>query len=293
MADGERLTVAVLGAGGTMGLPMARNIGRAGMAVRAWNRTRERAEPLREDGAEVLDTAAEAARGADVVLTMLADADAVHAAMTGEHGALAGAADGTSWLQTSTIGLEGTERCAQLADAHGLVLVDAPVLGTRQPAEQAQLVILASGPEEARPRADRVFDAIGQRTLWLGAAGTGTRLKVVTNAWIVAVVEGAAETIALAEGLGVDPRRFLEAIEGGTLDLPYLRLKAQQMLEREFPPAFKLRLAAKDARLAVDAAQRHGLDLPVVRAIAERMAQGAREHGDEDLAATFLTSAPS
>ncbi len=112
----------------------------------------------------------------------------------------------------------------------------------------------------------------------------------MTNAWIVTVVEGGAETIALAEGMGVDPARFLEAISGGTLDLPYLQMKGRAMIERNFEPSFKLALAAKDAHLVSEAAARYGLDLPVLKAIEERMRQGVSEHGDEDMSATFLTS---
>jgi 3-hydroxyisobutyrate dehydrogenase len=285
-------TVAVLGAGGTMGFPMARNIARAGLAVRAWNRTRARAEPLAEDGAQISDTPAEAAAGADVILTMLVDVDAVLAAVEGEHGALATARDGAIWLQMSTIGIEGTERCAALARERGIRFVDAPVLGTKQPAEQGRLVVLASGPEDTRAELAPIFDAIGHRTLWLGEAGGGSRLKLVTNAWLVAVVEGAAEAIALAEGLGVDPRNFLDAVRGGTLDSPYLQIRGKAMIERDFTPSFRLSLAAKDARLAAEAAARHDLELPLVALIRDRLAAAAEQHGDKDVAAAFLVSAP-
>src|SRR4051794_12418122 len=147
--------VAVIGAGGTMGLPMARNIAKAGIPVRAWNRSREKAEPLADDGIEVLDTAAEAGSGAGGILTILSDAEAVSSAMEESDGVLAGAADGALWLQMSTIGIEGTERCAELAEENGLTLVDAPVVGTKQPAEQGKLTVLASGlrtPAIAAPR---------------------------------------------------------------------------------------------------------------------------------------------
>jgi 3-hydroxyisobutyrate dehydrogenase len=281
--------VAFLGAGGTMGLPMARNIKGAGIDVRAWNRTRDKAEPLAGDGIEIASTPAEAADGADVILTMLSDADAV---VEVAEQALEGAGDSVTWLQMSTIGIAGTERCVELAENRGVELVDAPVLGTKQPAEQAELVILGSGPEAARERLKAIFDAVGKKLMWLGDAGKGSALKVVVNAWIVAVVEGAAETIALAEGIGVDPKDFLDAIDGGPLDLPYLKLKAKLMLEREFTPSFRLELAAKDAALVREAAERDGLELPVLEAIRERMEQAVPEHGDEDLAATFLTSAP-
>ena len=296
-STGTAETVAVLGAGGTMGFAMARNIARAGIAVRAWNRTRGKAEPLAADGAYIADTPADAAAGAGIVLTMLADADAVIAVMECDDGALpvmadSGDPDHPIWLQMSTIGEEATEWCTGLAGRYGVGFVDAPVLGTRQPAEQGQLVVLESGPEEARPRVQPVFDAVGHRTIRVGEAGAGTRLKLVTSSWVLAVVEAGAETIALAEGLGLDPALFFQAIGEGPLDLPYLRAKAQAMTQRDFTPSFRLRLAAKDAGLVTDAAWHHGLDLPLLEVIARRLGQAAAEHGNEDISATYLASAP-
>jgi 3-hydroxyisobutyrate dehydrogenase len=280
-------TIAVLGAGGTMGLAMARNLARAGFTVRAWNRTAGKAAPVQEDGGVLCGSPAEAAAGAGILLTMLSDADAVLAA-AGED-VVAGAA---LWLQMSTIGLDGTARCAERAQRLGVPFVDAPVLGTKQPAQEGKLLVLASGPDEARERADAVFGVVGRRTMWVGEAGTATRLKLVCNAWLLALVEGAAESLALAEGLGLDPALLLEAVGGGPLDVPYLQLKGRAMIERSFAPSFSLALAAKDAGLVEDAAHRHGLDLPTLAAIRRRLDAGAREHGEEDMAATFRLSAP-
>jgi 3-hydroxyisobutyrate dehydrogenase len=110
---------------------------------------------------------------------------------------------------------------------------------------------------------------------------------------VLTVVEGCAETIALAQGLGLDPTLLFEALDGGTLDLPYLRMKARAILEENFEPLFRLALAAKDARLVQQSAERHRLDLPLFTTIAQRMTEGARDHGDEDMAATYFTSAPA
>ena len=288
----ETMAIAVLGAGGTMGQGIARNLARAGFEVRAWNRTREKAEPLQADGVTVVDTAEQAGEQADVVITMLADADAVLRSIRPALGAERGGREQV-WVQMSTIGEAGTADCSECARELGVAFVDAPVLGTKEPAEKGELVVMASGPEEVRERLEPVFDAVGKRTMWLGEAGTGTLLKTAVNGWIVAVVEGGAETIALAEGLGLDPALVLEAIAGGPLDLPYLKMKAEAMIERDFTPSFRLALAAKDARLAHEAAERRGLPLPLFATISERLEQGAAEHGDEDLAATYLTSAPS
>jgi 3-hydroxyisobutyrate dehydrogenase len=288
----DRETVAVLGAGGTMGMPMARNIAKAGIEVRAWNRSREKAEPLAEDGVDVTDTAAMAASGASIVLTILSDADAVLSTMEGPDGALAGAEEGAIWLQMSTIGIEGTESCGELAEERGWILVDAPVVGTKQPAEQGKLTVLASGPEEARERCEPIFEPISQKAIWLGEAGTGTRMKLVINSWLLSLVEGLAETIAFAEGVDIDPEQFLESIAGGPIDNAYAQMKGKMMIERSFEPAFKLELAAKDARLVLEAAQRHDLDLPMLEAIRSQLEEAAGEHGEKDMSAAYLASAP-
>ena len=280
-------TVALLGAGGTIGQGMARNINQAGIAVRAWNRSREKAEPLARDGITVVDSPAEAVADADVVLTILSDGDAV---LDVARQALPAAPEDAVWLQMSTIGPPATARCIEFAAEHDIPFVDAPVLGTKKPAEDGKLVVIASGSESVRDRVAPIFDAVGQRTMWVGDSDEASRLKVVVNSWIVALVEGAAETVALAEGLGLDPELFLEAVGGGPLDLPYLQMKAKMMIDDEFDPSFKLSLAAKDARLAADAAAEAGLALPMIEAIADQLAAGSDEHGDKDMAATYLSA---
>lgn len=279
----SRDTIAVLGTG-IMGAPMARNLLAAGFPVRVWNRSAEKTAPLGAAGAVIGATPEEAADGAQIVLTMLTDADAV---VETAAPALAGA---EVWIQASTVGIEGSERCAALAADHGVVLVDAPVLGTRQPAEEGKLTVLASGPDDVRDRVDPVFDAVGAKTWWVGEAGAGQRLKLVANTWVLALVEGLAETLRLAEGLGVAPQSFLDLIAGGPLDAGYAQAKGKAMIERTFAPAFPLRHAEKDLRLIEEAAGRHELEVPLVAAIAERFAQGvAAGNGDLDMSATFLT----
>jgi 3-hydroxyisobutyrate dehydrogenase len=288
----QALSVALLGAGGTMGSGMARNIAHAGIELSVWDRTRAKVEPFAGDGARICQTPAEAAADADVIVTMLPDADVVLATMCGEHGGLAGAREGSVWVQMSTIGEQGTERCIEVVEQRGVAFVDAPVLGTKQPAAEGKLVVMASGPAQLRDRVQPVFDAVGERTLWVGEAGAGSRLKLVTNAWLVSVVAGVAEAVTLAQGLDLDPALFLEAIEGEALDTPYARIKAKAMIERDFEPTFALKLATKDAKLATESAERHGLDLPVLAEIARRMQEAVPAHGDEDVSATYLSGAP-
>jgi 3-hydroxyisobutyrate dehydrogenase len=146
--------------------------------------------------------------------------------------------------------------------------------------------VLASGPDHAREGCAPVFDAIGSRTVWLGNAGAGTAMKLVINAWLLALVEGLAESIVLAEGLEVDPTRFLDIIDGGPMGPPYAKLKGTMMIEGAFEPAFGLAMAAKDAELVTEAAEQAGVDLPLPRLVGEHMRRvAAAGHGDEDMAA--------
>jgi 3-hydroxyisobutyrate dehydrogenase len=284
------IQLAFLGTG-TMGAPMARNLLEAGIGVHVWNRSPERAAPLEQDGAGIFDDPRAAAQGCSVLVTMLSDADPV---LEASEQALPALDQSGTWIQTSTIGIEATKRCAELAETAGVTFVDAPVLGTRDPAENGQLVILASGPEDARATCEPVFDAVGSRTIWVGEAGMGSRCKVVVNGWIVGVVAVLAETVTLAEALEVDPKLFFEAIEDGPLDLPYARVKGGAMMSKSFDDvSFRLALSRKDADLLLAAAADAGIELPVMDAVVARLkAVEADGHGDEDMAATYWASAP-
>jgi 3-hydroxyisobutyrate dehydrogenase len=282
--------VAVLGTG-IMGGPTARNLLRAGHEVTVWNRTAQKAEPLEADGARVVATPVDAVRDAEIVLTMLADARAVALAVI-ESGALDAMPKGALWIQSSTIGVAATERVAGLAGERGITFVDAPVLGTKKPAEDGQLFMLASGPEEARERCEPVFEAISRGHVWLGDAGLGTRLKLVVNSWILCTMENLSETFVLADTLGVDPRSFLEAISGGGMDMPYAHLKGEAILNQEFPPSFPLVHARKDVALILEAAG--DVDLPLVRATLQQFDRAFElGHGDEDMSAVYYASAAS
>lgn len=280
-------TVALLGTG-VMGAGMARNIAAAGLPLRVWNRTRAKAEPLAEVGAVVADTAADAVLGADVVVTMAFDVASVAAAIEA-----AAPASGTMWIQSATVGVDGAAELAELAAERGLIYVDAPVLGTRKPAEDGALVVLASGPDDVHDRCAPVFDAIGAKTLWVGPAGNGSRLKLVANLWVATATAGLAEVLSLADDLGLDPELFFRAVEGGGTDMPYLHLKGAAMLGGNFAPSFSMEGVAKDTRLIVEAASENGLELPVAQAVADRFAAGvAAGNGDLDMAATYLNYRP-
>lgn len=281
-------TVAVLGTG-IMGAPMARHLAKGGFDVRVWNRTTDKARPLADDGATVCDSPAQALQGADFLLTVLADADAVEESLTRDD-ALAKAATGSSlvWLQSSTVGISGTARLMRLAADAGVRYVDAPVLGTKQPAEAGKLTALASGPDELRELCRPLFEAYAAKMVWVGEGDRATRLKLVMNSWVIALVTATGEAMALADGLGLDPKRFLDTIEGGPLDVGYAHTKGAMMIKREFPTAFPAWGAAKDAGLIAEAAGIAGVRTPVAAGAREAM-QRAIElgHADEDLAAVW------
>ncbi|WP_343997240.1 NAD(P)-dependent oxidoreductase [Streptomyces thermocarboxydovorans] len=287
----DKLTVSVLGTG-IMGAAMARNIARANYHLRVWNRTRAKAEPLAADGALVADTPAEAVDSADVVLTMLHDGPVTLETMRAAAPALR---PSTVWAQSATAGLDGVAELAAFAREHGLLFYDAPVLGTRGPAEAGELTVIAAGPVQGRDTVTAVFDAVGSRTVWTGEDGaeaSATRLKLVTNSWVLAATAATGEALALARALGVHPGDFLDLIAGGPLDMPYLHAKAGLLIGGELSPAqFAVTTAAKDARLIVQAGEQHGVRLDVAAASAARMERAAAlGHGDEDMTAAYYAS---
>jgi 3-hydroxyisobutyrate dehydrogenase len=276
---------------GIMGAPMARRLTEAGQEVTVWNRTTAKAQPLAEHGARVAEDPAAAIVDADVVVTMLTDGEAVEDVM---REAAPAAPAGTVWWQASTVGISGTESLAALAEEHGLVMVDAPVLGTKGPAEQGQLVVLASGEHGAIEKLTPLFEAVGSKTITLGDAGAGTRLKLVMNHWVLAVTDAIAETIAFAEGVDLDPKLFLDTIEGGTLDIGYAHIKGPGMIEGELPVAFPLKHALKDADLILEAAERHDLELDLAATVRNRFARAADEgHADDDMGMVVAAIRPA
>jgi len=276
--------VALLGTG-LMGAGMARSMARSGLAVTVWNRSPAKARPLAGAGAAVAEQAEAAVRDADVVVTMLFDAPAVEQVMGR---ALPAMRADAIWAQCATVGLDATERLARQAERHGTAFVDAPVLGTRRPAEQGELTVLAAGPPAVRERLAPVFDAVAARVMWVGERpGDGHRIKLTANAWVLSVTAATGQSIGLARALGLDPRLFLELIAGGALDCGYAQVKGAAMLKGDFtPPSFTLDGAAKDAGLIAEAMAQAGCDERVMRALRGAFQAGAEGgHGQQDMAA--------
>ncbi|MET7748375.1 NAD(P)-dependent oxidoreductase [Micromonospora sp. NPDC005367] len=281
--------VAVLGLGG-MGRLMAARILHAGLPTVVWNRSPEPARRLGEQGAEVAESPSEAVREADIVITMVTDADAVLSVAT-DQGMLAALPDGAIWAQMSTIGVAGIERVAALVAERrpGVVLLDAPVSGSRGPAEQGKLAVLASGPEDVRDRIAPIFEAVGQRTVWAGPVGAGSRLKLVVNLLLAFVNEGIAESLALGRALGLDRPAMLDALRGSPIVAPWAAEKLERIGRDDYAPQYPLRLALKDVRLALDGVADAARFTVAERLVVEWQQLVDRGLGDEDL--TVVTRA--
>jgi 3-hydroxyisobutyrate dehydrogenase len=274
--------VAVLGIG-AMGHGMATSLLHAGIPTIVWNRRPAATQDLAELGAEVAQTAADAARQAPIVITMVTDTDAVMS-IAHDQGMLAALVPSAVWVQMSTIGVAGIERVAAMVqtDRPDVTLLDAPVTGSNDPAEQGQLTIFASGPDEARSRVAPLFDALGQRTVWVGAVGAGSRLKLVNNTLVAFSAEGVAASVALARRLGLGTETVIDALAGSPLVSPWQAAKLERVAKREFSAQFALSLALKDVRLALQAAGRDRF--AALAGLAEEWQQAVDQGlGDQDL----------
>jgi 3-hydroxyisobutyrate dehydrogenase len=280
--------IAFLGTG-RMGGPMAANLARAGFRVQAWDRTAGHAAALIEDGATAAASPAEAIKGAQILITMLADGPATEQAFRGPDGEL-DVPHGLIWIQMATVGMEWTERFVNTATRYQVSFFDAPVSGSQGPAEAGQLIILASGPSWMREAVDPVFAALGRATTWLGPAGNGTRAKLVLNNWLADLAETTAETLSFARQLDLDPAQIVDVLESTPLGSPYATQKARAMLAGDFTPAFALKHALKDADLAARAAQASGAELTLTSALLPRWRRAAAAgHADDDVAAIYAT----
>ena len=280
-------TLAFLGTG-TMGLAMCRNLLRDGFDVRVWNRTRSKAEPLAADGATVFDSAEDAARGCEILVTMLTDRAATEQVVL-DGGALAATAPGACWIQHGTIGPQAVRELSEAASASGRQLLDTPVLGAGPAAQDGVLGVLVAGDTPSIDRCTPLFDAIGSYTIRTGDIGSASELKLIYNSYLLSQTAAVAESLLLTRACGIAPELFLEAIRGSTLNSAYGQTKAGLLTRGEFDDTdFEVDLAAKDAHLALGLAATTEVGLPVLRTVAAQL-DAAREVGlgRKDVASAF------
>jgi len=285
------MRVTVLGTG-IMGAGVAGSLLRAGHDVTVWNRDPAKAAPLADKGAIVAASPVEAVAGAEAVLTVLFDADSVIDVMSS---ALPAMQASSIWAQLSTIGLDGTARAAKLAEQHGVLMVDAMMLGTRAPAEKGELVLLVSGDAAQLDHLAPVFDAIGSRTIDAGAElGQASALKLATNAWVGSITALVGQSLAMVGALGLDPQLFLDAIRGGPTDTPYAHVKGAAMLSADYRPSFTIDGVLKDLDLIRSAAQTAGVPDELLQAVQGKFEVARRSgHGSDDMAAVYTAFLPA
>lgn len=281
--DKQKVRVGLLGVG-LMGSAMAHRLLDRGIEVVAWDRNPEQVTAVEERGAKRGDEPAEVVRGTDVVITMLPTAPIV---LDVVEPLLEDWPEATIWLQMSSVGAAEADQLIEMAQAHHVMLVDAPVSGSTHPAEEGELTILASGPGSSRAAVEPVFEVLGSRVLWVGEAGMGSRLKMAANHWMIAMTAALAESMHLCEAMGLDQRQFVDLLDGGPLGSAYGLMKLNEMLAHDYPVGFPVRLALKDLELVREVEQSSKAAMPLLDVVHERFLAADEDHADEDLAAVY------
>ena len=274
---------------GIMGSAMAKNLLKAGLSVTVWNRSQDKCAPLQELGATVEATPRSLAENSDVVIAMMATPDAVIAVRDGAEGIIAGLSSGKGYVDMSTVDAETSLESARLANAKGALFLEAPVAGSRKPAEDATLTIMTAGDKELYESSLPILEKMGKKILFLGDTGKAARMKLANNLVMCGALTALCEGLALAEKSGLDTAQLLEVLDSGAIANPMFRLKGPQIAaNKEFPVAFPLKHMQKDLRLALLVAEEVGQPLFATATINELYkAALAKGCGDEDFAAVI------
>ncbi len=274
---------------GHMGLPMARNVIKAGYPVHVYNRTADKAAPLEQDGAVLSTTPGDAVAEADTIFIMLTKGDSVQAVLEGDQGILKNIRAGACIVNMSTISPDEARTFADAVAQVGAVYVDAPVSGTVAPAEQGQLVILAGGDADTVARCQPYFDILGKHTIHFGDVGAGSSAKLSINLMLGVTMQGIAEALVVGEHAGLKREQLLEMIGQSAVATPMLNAKQNMLLHEQFPSAFMISLLSKDLGLLMDQARKSEIDLPLSEAASRTFAEAAHNgKGEMDMAAIWL-----
>jgi 3-hydroxyisobutyrate dehydrogenase-like beta-hydroxyacid dehydrogenase len=272
---------------GIMGSAMASNLLKAGFKVTVWNRSPEKCSPLVGLGATVAASPRAAAENSDVVIAVMATPAAVLSIRDGAEGIIAGLSSGNGYVDMSTVDADTALESYRLAHEKGALFLEAPVAGSRKPAEDATLTIMAAGDRELYDSTLPVLEKMGKKILFLGETGKAARMKLANNLVMCGMLTALSEGIALAAGSGLDTAQLLEVLDSGAVANPMFRLKGPQIAaNKEFPAAFPLKHMQKDLRLALQLAEEVGQPLFVTATINELYKKALADNlGDADFAA--------
>jgi 3-hydroxyisobutyrate dehydrogenase len=266
--------IALIGLG-TMGAGMARNLLAAGFPLAVYNRSRERAEALAQEGAKVSDSPAAAAADADVVISMLADDAASRAVFSGPDGVLSVVKPGAVLIECSTLTPEWIAELAAAAAAKKCTLLDAPVTGSKMQAAQGQLLFLVGGDPKVADEMNPVFDPMGRGVVYMGSSGSGSKMKLINNFLSGLQAASIAEAIALTEKLGVDRDKAVEVLCNGAPGSPTVKTISQRVIAKDYTINFDLELMVKDLMYAKELGAKAGMPLLTLEGALERFRNAA------------------
>jgi 2-hydroxy-3-oxopropionate reductase len=287
MKEIHMTTIGFIGLG-IMGLPMAKNLLKAGHDVVGYNRSRARIDALVAAGGRGAGSVAEAAEGAGIVITMVPDSPDVEAVVLGDDGVFANSHTGRLFIDMSTIRPATSRAIAAAGAEHGVRVLDAPVSGGEAGAVEGVLSIMVGGEAEDFQAARPVLEAVGTTIVHVGPHGAGQTVKAANQLVVAGNIQVLGEAIALVEASGVDPELAVKVLAGGLAGSTVLDRKAANMLRRDFTPGFRLSLHHKDMGIVTAAARDAGVVIPLGGAVAQLIAAlVARGDGDLDHSGLF------
>ena len=271
---------------GIMGQPMAKNVARKGYPLSVYNRTAEKALPIEEAGAVVAGSPKEAAKGADVVILMLTGPEAVDQVLDGPQGVLAGLDAGKTMINMSTVPPSYSRRLSETLKARSIAAIDAPVSGSKKPAEEGALVILAGGPQAKVKEMEPLLLSMGKKIVYCGEAGQGSSMKMAVNLLLGIMAAGLAEAVNLGQKCGLSTETMLETMLSGPMQCPLFEFKKPMLISDNYGAQFPLKHMAKDVRFVLQTADESGAAVPAGHVVFQlyRAAMG-RGLSDKDFAA--------
>lgn len=270
---------------GIMGAAMAANLLKAGFSVTVYNRDKSKMRPLADKGASTADTPRQLADNCDLVIVMVTGPEAIDELLFGLDGAAEGLS-GKLCVNMSSVSPAYSRELAVSLEAEGAILIDAPVSGTKKPAEDGTLIILASGPEQAVEDMEDVFKAMGRKVVYCGPAGQGSMMKMMINHLLGVLMHAFAEAVRFGERGGLSMEAMLDVIQSGAVACPMFQAKAGMLVNKDYPANFPLKHMAKDLKFVLDTAFETGAQIPAAQtALGMFHLAQARGLGDMDFAA--------
>jgi 3-hydroxyisobutyrate dehydrogenase/glyoxylate/succinic semialdehyde reductase len=263
---------------GIMGSRMAKNLLKAGFPLTVHNRTKEKAEDLIRSGAQWADSPKKAAENADIVFTMLSHPEVVEAVVYADNGLFSGIKPGALWVDMSTVHPTFSKKMAEASSAQNIRFLDAPVSGSKIPAERGELIFLVGGEQTDFEEAKPYFEAMGKAVHYLGKHGNGSAMKILINLMLAHNMAAFSETVHLGEAMGLDKSMVVEMLLNHPVSAPILQGKKAKIMELDFTPEFPLEHMQKDLHLVALTAFEKNYAMPLANVLKELYAQ-AKQHG--------------